>query len=278
VGDADARFAAPPGLTGEGTMNGKLGLLLSRTLFALALLAIWEYGARRFGFDFYISQPTAIFARLLKWIGDGTLFFHMSVTVMETLIGFVGGALAGIAVGLALGRAGRVAAVINPFMMGFYSMPKIALAPVFVLWFGIDMKMKIVFVGMIVFFLVFLNTYTGVRNVSREQIAILRLMGAKEYHLTTKVILPSAIVWVFAGLRLSVPYALIGAIIGEMMATNRGLGFLLANTASTFDSAGTFATLIAIIALSMTLNGIVHWGERRLMPWQTVQELQEATI
>ena len=259
-------------------MNGKLNLLLSRGAFALVLLALWEYGARNFGFDFYISRPTDIFARLIAWIGDGTLFFHMSITVVETVVGFIGGALVGIAVGLVLGRATKVAAVIDPFMMGFYSMPKVALAPVFVLWFGIDMDMKIIFVGMIVFFLVFLNTYTGVRNVSREQIAILRLMGANERHLTTKVILPSAIVWVFAGLRLSVPYALIGAIIGEMMATNRGLGFLLANTASTFDSAGTFATLIAIIALSMTLNGIVHWGERKLMPWQTVQEMQEVTI
>ena len=128
------------------------------------------------------------------------------------------------------------------------------------------------------FFLVFLNTYTGVRNVSRDQIAILRLMGAREHHLATKVILPSALVWVFTGLRLSVPYALIGTILGEMMATNKGLGFLLANTAATFDSAGTFATLVTIVVMSMCLNALVRVVERLMMPWRTAHDAQEISL
>jgi NitT/TauT family transport system permease protein len=147
-----------------------------------------------------------------------------------------------------------------------------------VLWFGVDMDMKIIFVASIVFFLVFLNTYTGVRTVSRDQITILRLMGAREHHLATKVILPSALVWVFAGLRLSVPYALIGAILGEMMATNRGLGFLLANTAATFDSAGSFAALVVIVTISMCLNALVRVSERILMPWRIAHDAQEVSL
>src|SRR3546814_7195594 len=116
---------------------------------------------------------------------------------------------------------------LDPFIMAFYSLPKGALAPLFILWIGIGMDMKIVLTAAIVFFLVFLNTYTGVRNVSRELIAILNLMGANEPQVLTKVVLPSAVTWVFAGLRISVPYALIGAIVGELMASNRGLGYLL---------------------------------------------------
>src|SRR6202008_4745883 len=106
--------------------------------------------------------------------------------------------------------------IVNPFIMAFYSPPKLALAPLFILWFGIGMDMKIVLTATIVFFLVFLNTYTGVRNVSPELVVIMRLMRANERHLLTKVVIPSAVTWVFAGLRVSVPYSLVGAVVGEL--------------------------------------------------------------
>src|SRR5262249_3477356 len=147
-------------------------------------------------------------------------------------------------------RSERVSEVINPFITGFYSVPKLALAPLFILWFGIGFDMKVVLIATIVFFLVFLNTYTGVRDVSRELVAILRLMGAGERHLLSKVVLPSAITWLFAGLRISAPYALVGAVVGELVASNRGLGYLLAHAAGQFNTAGVFAALVAIIILA----------------------------
>ena len=119
---------------------------------------------------------------------------------------------------------------------------------------------------------------TGVRNVSRELIAILRLMGADDRHVLTKVILPSAVSWVFAGLRLSVPYALIGAILGEIIAANRGLGFLISSAAGQFDTAGTFAALIAIMFLALILNRAITFAEGRLMPWRAVEEGREVPI
>lgn len=260
-------------------MNGdRLTLLMWRIALVVALLGLWQWASVARKLDFYISRPTAIAEKLTLWVGDGTLLHHVTATLLVAVCGFVLGAIAGLIVGLLLGRAERVARVVDPFLMGLYSMPKVALAPVFVLWFGVDMDMKIIFVASIVFFLVFLNTYTGVRTVSRDQITILRLMGAREHHLATKVILPSALVWVFAGLRLSVPYALIGAILGEMMATNRGLGFLLANTAATFDSAGSFAALVVIVTISMCLNALVRMSERVLMPWRTAHEAQEVSL
>jgi NitT/TauT family transport system permease protein len=117
-----------------------------------------------------------------------------------------------------------------------------------------------------------------VRDVSKELQSILYLMGAGERHVLTKVVLPSAITWVFAGLRISVPYALIGAIVGELIASNRGLGFLLSNSAAQFDTAGVFAALIAIMALAFTLNTLVRIGERYLMPWKDVDTQREVTI
>jgi NitT/TauT family transport system permease protein len=157
-------------------------------------------------------------------------------------------------------------------------LPKVALAPLFIIWFGIGLEMKVILTAAIVFFIVFLNTFTGVREVSSELVAILRLMGAKERHLLTKVVIPSAIVWVFTGLRLSVPYALIGAVVGEIIASNRGLGYLVAHAAGQFDTAGTFAALLSIVILALVLNKIVVLAERRLMPWRASSNASEVSI
>lgn len=255
-----------------------MNLTLQRLLVAIGLLAFWEASSRWFNLDFYISRPTDIFIRLRDWILDGSLAWHTSITLVEAIVGFVVGATAGIAAGLLLGRAERMAQLLEPFIMAFYSLPKIALAPLFILWFGIGITMKIVFVAVIVFLLVFLNTYTGVRNVSREQVSILRLMGANETHLMSKVILPSAFVWVFAGLRLSVPYALVGAVIGEMVATNRGLGYLVSYHSGMFDTAGVLAALTAVMGIAMVFSALVRFSERKLMPWREINEKQEVVI
>jgi NitT/TauT family transport system permease protein len=259
-------------------LKSKKSLMFARVAVAVVFLALWQYLSYARHMEFYVSKPSDIYARLIEWIEDGTLLINTEATLFVAVVGFVIGSLAGLGVGLLLGRTPVIAKVIDPFLMAIYSMPKIALAPVFVLWFGVDTSMKVIFVCVVVFFLVFLNTYSGVINVARDQITILRLMGASERHLMTKVILPSALVWVFTGLRLSVPYALVGAILGEMVATNQGLGFLLANAAGTFDSAGTFATLVVIVILSMTFNALVHVAEGALMPWRASLDAQEVSI
>ena len=204
--------------------------------------------------------------------------FHASITTVEALAGFLIGGAAGVIVGLVLGRSRILADILDPFLTAIYSLPKVALAPLFVLWLGIGTEMKIVLAAVTVFFLVFLNTYTGVRSVSREQLTVIRLMGASERQLVSKLVLPSAITWVFAGLRLSVPYALIGAIVGEIIASNRGLGYLISNAASKFDTAGVFAALIAIVALTMLLNLAVKTLERVLMPWKEADAHREVTV
>lgn len=250
-------------------------LLGWRVALVIGFLLVWELASGRLVPPLFISSPSVVAGKLWAIIANGKLAAHASYTAMHALAGFALGAAAGMIAGLALGRWHRLAEVLDPFLMGFYSVPKIALAPLFILWFGVGTEMKVLFVAMIVFLLVFLNTYTGVRNVSREQIAILKLMRASEAQLMTKVVLPSAVAWVFTGLRLSVPYALIGAIMSEMLASNRGLGYLLADASAQFDTGGAFAALVAIIVMAMLLNAAVRFAERKALPWKEAEAARE---
>jgi NitT/TauT family transport system permease protein len=242
-------------------------LMLGRAALIGALLAAWEVSARTFADEFFTSRPLVIAAKFAELVTSGRLFFHGGITVVETLAGFLAGAAAGIVVGLLLGRNEGLARLLDPILVAINSLPKVALAPLFIMWFGIGIGMKIILTATIVFFLVFINTYHGVRNVNPELVDILRLMGARERHIVAKVIVPSALQWVFAGLQLSVPYALIGAVVGEMMAANRGLGYLLADAAGQLDTGGVFAALLGIIGLALLLQGTVRIVERRLTPW-----------
>lgn len=259
-------------------LQERLKLNLYRFLLIGGFLAVWEFASGRLIAPFFISAPSAIFRRLSGWITSGDIFYHVGITATEALSGLLLGSVAGIIVGTILGRRPFLAKLLDPIITTFYSLPKVALAPLFILWIGIGIDMKITFTAAIVFFLVFLNTYTGVRNVSRELISILYLMGANEMQVLRRVVLPSAITWVFAGLRISVPYSLIGAIVGELMASNKGLGALLVRAQGEFDTAGVFAALVAIMALAVVFNMAVRMLERKLMPWKQVEQEQQAAV
>jgi len=253
-------------------------LLLGRLLLIGILLGLWELSAGTIADEFFISRPSVIAVKFAELIASGRLFFHGGITVVETLAGFVAGAAAGIAVGLLLGRNEVLAKLLDPILVAINSLPKVALAPLFIMWFGIGIGMKIILTATIVFFLVFINTYSGVRNVDPQLIEILRLMGARERHLIAKVIVPSALQWVFAGLQLSIPYALIGAVVGEIMAANRGLGFLLQDAAGQLDTGGVFAALLAIIVLALILQWAVKLAEKRLTPWKDVSAERDIAV
>lgn len=255
-----------------------LRLTLWRIAILVGVFTTWELASGTIVRELYVSSPTRIAERFWMWVSDGSVFYHAGITATEAFLGFIIGGLAGMTLGLLLGRAERLSEILNPFIIAFYSIPKIALAPLFVIWLGIGISMKVVLTATIVFFLVFLNTYTGVRSVSRELVTILKLMGANERQVMRKVILPSAVVWVFAGLRLSVPYAVIGAVVGEMIASNRGLGYLLTFSASEFNTAGVFAALVAIVFLSAILNWGVSILAKYAMPWEKVEKNREVAI
>jgi NitT/TauT family transport system permease protein len=242
---------------------------VARAILLVAFVALWQLGANLHWFDpGVLASPLAIWEHLVKWALDGSLGFHAWITIQETLAGFVIGAVGGIVAGFAIGRYPAVAEVLDPFVLAIYSVPKVALAPLFLVWFGIGIWMKIILAAVTVVFIVFFNTLAGVRNVDRDLIDAVWLMGAKPRDVLLKVLVPSAMGWALTGVRIAIPYALIGAIIGELIASNRGIGYLISSAASGYDTAGVFAALIVLTILAIALNAVVDVIDRRLSRWK----------
>jgi NitT/TauT family transport system permease protein len=242
---------------------------LARAIVLVAFVALWQLGANLHWFDpGVLPSPLAIWQHVVKWSLDGSLWFHSWITIQETIAGFVIGAAGGIVAGFAIGRYPLVAEVLDPFILAIYSVPKVALAPLFLVWFGIGIWMKIILAAVTVVFIVFFNTLAGVRNVDRDLVDAVWLMGAKPRDVLLKVLVPSAMGWALTGVRIAIPYALIGAIIGELIASNRGIGYLIASSASGYDTAGVFAALIVLTILAIALNAVVDVIDHRLSRWK----------
>jgi NitT/TauT family transport system permease protein len=239
-------------------------------LLGIALLAVWQFSAGRLVDKFMISSPTDVIARLWGWIATGTIYVHVWATVYATVYGFVIGAVAGVVGGLWLGLSPFLSRLLDPFIWAFNALPKVALAPLFILWFGLGINSKVALAAVLVVFLVFVNTFAGVREVDPDLVDSLRLMRAKRRQILTKVVLPSATSWIFVGLKTAVPYALIGTIIGEMIAANRGLGYLVQRSGSEFDTAGVFAALVVIAVMAVIFNEMVGRVQDRIQGWKVV--------
>jgi sulfonate transport system permease protein len=245
-------------------------MVICQVVLGLVLLLLWQGASGRLVDNFFISNPLDVGRRLVGWIADGSLFLHIWATVYATVMGFVAGAVIGVVLGIWLGVSPFTSRLLNPYLNALNALPKVALAPLFVLWFGLGIESKIALAAVLVLFLVFLNTYAGVREVDQDLIDGARLMKATRVQVIAKVIIPSAMSWVFAGLKISVPYALIGAVLGEMIAANRGLGYLVQFSGSQFDTAGVFAVLIVIALLAVALNFLVEIVQHRIQQWRVI--------
>jgi NitT/TauT family transport system permease protein len=232
-------------------------------------IACWQAMSGRLVPEFWIASPSAIWHSLVTMDRTGQLVGAVRVTAEETVLGFLLGSAAGLAAGLILGISPIVARILDPYLVGANSIPRVALVPLMILWLGIGFETKVVFASLLVFFPVFMNTIAGVRDVDEDLIDVLRVMGAHKIQVIYKLIIPSALVWVFAGLRMSIPFALIGAVMAEMFASNAGLGYLLSLSANNFDTAGSFAALLVITVLGLVLTAIVGQVERRTMRWRS---------
>ncbi|HET9080729.1 MAG TPA: ABC transporter permease [Trebonia sp.] len=241
---------------------------VSRLAVLAVALAAWQVMSGPVLDPHLVSSPSAVWDRLVQWSGDGTLWPNTWVTVQEIVIGYVIGAAAGVVFGFAIAAQARLSRVLDPFIIALYSIPKVALAPLFIVWFGIGLEMKVVLAAATVFFLVFLNTAAGVREIDQALLDAVRLMGGRRRDLLLKVTLPGSMTGVITGLRVSVPYALIGAVIGELVATNRGLGYLINDAASNFDTAGVFAALVVLSVIAAVLNVGVNALARRTNRWK----------
>lgn len=249
---------------------GDAALVLCQVALALAVLAAWQGASGRLVDAFFVSSPLEVVRRLVAWTADGSIFVHLWATLYATILGFAIGAALGIVLGLWLGLSPFMSRLLNPFIWAFNALPKVALAPLLVLWFGLGIESKIALAAVLVLFIVFFNTYAGVREVDRDLIDTVRLMRASRRQVLVKVVIPSAVAWVFAGFRIAVPYALIGAVIGEMIAANRGLGYLVQFAGAQFDTAGVFAVLVVIGLLAVVLNQVVESVQKRLERWRIV--------
>jgi NitT/TauT family transport system permease protein len=235
---------------------------------AVAALAAWELISRLLKIDFWISSPSAVVMEFGNWAKSGQLGTDLRLTLTEAGLGFLIGGLVGGLMGFVLGWVRRLGDLFEPFILSIYTLPKIALAPLFVLWFGIGVLNKIMFSSMLVFFMVFFTTYQGTRQVDRDLVENARLLGAQRWDIWTKIAIPYSAVWVLTGIRIGLPYALIGAIVGEFVASEAGVGYRIKEATSFFNTAAVFAGLVVLMGISLSLLTVLRVIEKRALAWQ----------
>jgi len=244
----------------------------------LSALGIWELAAGPRDApgtlidEFYISRPSLIVDALLRWNSQDILWVSMFVTLQNTLLGFLIGVGLGLTAGFALGTNRMLAEILQPYITALYSIPRLALVPLFMLWFGIGIGMKLALIASVVFFLIFYATFAGVREVDQEMLDKLRLMRASWWGVTRKVTIPSAMTFIISGLRISLPYALVVEVTAEMMSSNSGMGFLLIRSSSQFYTPGVFAAIFVMMVMGIVLTGGVAALEKKLLGWKPARE------
>jgi NitT/TauT family transport system permease protein len=206
--------------------------------------------------------------RLTTGVWSGDLVRHAVVTLAAALAGFLLGGLPGAGLPFLLRRRPLLTAILDPFMVGGYGAPKLALAPLFVLWFGIGIESKIALVAVTVFFVVYFSALGGIRALDARLVQMAQVAGASERHVARHIVFPGAVPYVFTGFRIAMPYSIGGAVIAELISSNRGLGYLIQLSATNFDTTGVFVALIAIGAIVAVTNGMVNLCERRLLRWR----------
>lgn len=246
----------------------KMQVLVCRALFGVGVLLLWQYASGRLIDPFFISSPSLIAGRLFKWVSTGEIWPHLLVTVQAMASGFMIGSIVGFTVGVIFGRFRFLADVLDPYITMFYSLPMVTLAPLFIMWFGIGISSKIAVSATIVFFVVFLNTFSGIRQVNPIYVHATQIMGASRWQVTRTVMLPSAAAWMIAALKVSVPNSLVGTVVGEFMSANRGVGFLIAEGTGLFDTNTVFAGLVVLCIIAGVANAAVKRAEQYLLRWQ----------
>jgi NitT/TauT family transport system permease protein len=251
--------AAPPGGTAAGRHIALLGALLA-TWHVLTRLEILP--------AFFFGEPVKVAARIWNWFATGSIFPHLGVTLLETLLAFALGTGLGLAAGLWLGLSPFAARLLDPYVTALNAMPRVILAPIFALWFGLGIWSKVVLGMTLVFFIVFFSVYHGVRDVSPALVANARMLGATRRQLLGSVYVPSAMAWVFASLHASVGMAFVGAVVGEYLGSARGVGYLILQAEGVFDVNTVFAGIIVLTAAALLLDRLVSVVERRALAWR----------
>lgn len=259
-------------------------------VLVIVLLA-WQLASRDQQIAFFLGEPVQVVGRIWSWFmpfdmasnslfpdglpGRADIYSHLGVTLLETVLAFGIGTVLGLVCGLWLALSPLASAILEPYIKAANSMPRVILAPIFALWFGLGIWSKVALAVTLVFFIVFFNVYQGVKEVSPVVLANARMLGANQRQLLRTVYLPSATAWVFSSLHTSVGLAFVGAVVGEYLGSARGVGYLILQAEGTFDVNTVFAGIVVLTACALVLDGIVGRLERRLMKWQPRQSEAE---
>ncbi|WP_416968911.1 ABC transporter permease [Streptomyces sp. 4F14] len=251
----------------------RLRILAAQLGLAVVILTGWQLGSRTGAIDpFFFSAPTDIADRIGEWFRTGEIYGHLRTTLLEAVLALVIGGALGLVLGFLLARTRLLAAVLDPYVKAANALPRVVLAPLFLLWFGLGIWSKVAFGVSLVFFIVFFNTHQGVREVDRVLVDNARMLGAGEARLIRHVLLPSALTWIFSSLRVSVGFAIVGAVVGEYLGSSEGMGYLISQAEGTFDTTGVFAGMAVLSAFVLAIDLLVGRVERRLLRWRPVPE------
>jgi NitT/TauT family transport system permease protein len=251
----------------------QLGLLVALIVFWYAMTAPGLLPNVMFENDrqaaFFFGEPLRVAERIWAWfVTDADIYQHLGVTLTETVLAFAIGALGGLGGGLWLALSPMASAILEPYIKAMNSMPRIILAPIFAVWFGLGIASKVALGVTLVFFIVFFNVYQGVKEVSPVILANARMLGASQKQLLRHVYLPSATSWVFSSLHTSVGLAFVGAVVGEYLGSSQGVGYLILQAEGSFDINTVMAGIVVLTGFALVLDAVVGKIEKRLMKWQ----------
>ena len=244
-----------------------------RIAAAVIVLGGWQLLAAEKIIDpFFFGSPLGIVLRLADWMRNGTaygsLWLQVWITLEESLLGFVVGVAGGVFMGVLLGEIPYLADVFSPYIKVVNALPRIVLGSVFVMWLGLGMPSKVMLASVLVFFVVFFNAFQGVRSVDRNYVSNVRILGGSRLQVVRHVVFPSAMTWIIASLHVALGFAIIGAIVGEFLGAQKGLGLVISTAQNTFDANGVFGAMFIIGALALSAEALMEVLERRLLRWQ----------
>jgi NitT/TauT family transport system permease protein len=254
----------------------RMTLLSLQILVAVVSLALWHVlstvpiGGVILLPPFFFSTPGDVAGRVYKWFIDGTIWKHLWITLVEAMLAFVIGSLGGVLIGFWFARKPMVNAVFDPYVKMANALPRVVLAPIFALWFGLGIASKVALGFTLVFFIVFFNVYQGVKEVSPTILANARMLGMTEQQLMRHVYWPSALSWMFSSLHTSVGFAVVGAVVGEYLGSAAGLGYIIQQAEGVFDVAGVFAGMFVLAVFVIVIDMVVTAIENRLLVWRPV--------
>jgi NitT/TauT family transport system permease protein len=250
------------------TFKGGTGPFFLRLLLIAAVLGLWEAGVRFFGIrQFILPPPSQVFLALYNGFATNLYPEHMAVTLLETFLGFIFGTALAFVLGTFVALSRRVEYFLYPFIVMFQAMPKVALAPLIIVWFGLGLTSKVINAALVAFFPLMVNTIVGLRSAEEDRINLMRSLAASKWQIFWMLRLPNALPYIFAGLEIAMIFALIGAIVAEFIGAEKGLGMLIQSMNINVDVAGQFSILLILSAIGLVLNGIVTYARRKLLFW-----------